>query len=173
MLCEEHSHRCLEWWVDGERHRSLLRSAFICDCCVESLNSTSQLCVFTVLLLPFPVLSDLQSHLLITPHVELLNLQVCRWPTAQRSSHSPLFTSLFLLSQFSLSAPFPLPCLYICLASLSHFSLHSSLSCLPTSPPSTSIPLPPLLLIPVAVGSLFKCSIGEGLRFMQGQCGMW
>lgn len=138
------------------------------------------------------VLTDLQSHLLITPRVELLNLQVCCWTTtlttlvAHSSLHlllssppslsfpcssSPGLTSLFLhpLSSF----PSPLPHLSICLASPFHSSPHSSFSCLPTSPPFSSLPLPPSLLISVAVGSLFKCSIGEGLRFMQGQCGMW
>lgn len=103
MLCEERSHRCLEWWVDGERHRSLFSLASVC--CVESLNSTSQLCVFTVLLFPLPVLNDLQSHLLVTPHVELLNLQVCCWTTALTALIT-LFTSLLFLSQFSFSAPF-------------------------------------------------------------------
>lgn len=72
------------------------------------------------------------------------------------------------------------------LLSLSTFSsLHLSrrpFPLFPAIPPSPAFPhhlppplppLPPSHPISVAVGSLFKCSIGEGLRFMQGQCGMW
>lgn len=103
--------------------------------------------VLTVLLPPLPVLVDLQSHLLVTSRVELLNLQVCRWTTALTAlvTHSPLHLPLSPppppLSDYPLSSfSFPLPRLYICLASLSHSSPLSTLSRLPTSPPSSSLP---------------------------------
>lgn len=104
-------------------------------------------CVLTALLPPLPVLTDLQSHLLVTPRVELLNLQVCRWTTALTalSTHFPLCLppsppprSLYPLSSFS----FSLPHLYICLAALSRSSpqflplLPSHITSLLLSPPS-------------------------------------
>lgn len=86
-------------------------------------------------------------------------------------SSSPPALSLHLLASLSSyplsSYSFPLPRLYICLTSL------STRPHIPPSPAFPHHPPPPSLLISVAVGSLFKCSIGEGLRFMQGQCGMW
>lgn len=118
--------------------------------------------------------SSLTSSLLF-----VLNCWTSRCAGEPHHSHALCFISLVLPCPSSVSSPpsppsstlnlfaFPLPCLYICLSSLFHSSPHPSFSCLPTSP------LPPLVLISVAVGSLFKCSIGEGLRFMQGQCGMW
>lgn len=83
------------------------------------------------------------------PHVKLLNLQICCF--------------------ISLTSPsFQLPC-FLSL----HSSPHSTFSFIASPLLSPSFPSLPTLLISVAVGSLFKCSIGEELRFMQGQCGMW
>lgn len=88
-------------------------------------------------------------HLLIVLHVKLLNLQMCSFISHSLTSpsfHFPRFLSL-------------------------HSSPHSTFSFIAS--PSSFFPSLPALLISVAVGSLFKCSIGEELRFMQGQCGMW
>ncbi len=130
----------------------------------------------------------LTSSLLLM--LNLLNLQVCCWTTTlttlvlhsllQLPLSSPSFLSVLpplplhnsLHSSSTLSAPFPFLFLVFTFAS-PPFPLFPTFLLLLPSHITSLPPLPPSLLISVAVGSLFKCSIGEGLRFMQGQCGMW
>lgn len=159
-----------------ERHGLLLvalcSALLSCVCCLESLDSWCFGCT--------PAPSSCAHWLAVSPP----RYSSC-WtaePPGVPLNHGAHCTRHTLPSSppsFSSSSSFSLPSQLLFLSTSS--SLHLSRLAFPLFPaflplpPShiTSLLLPPSLLISVAVGSLFKCSIGEGLRFMQGQCGMW